>query len=98
MPDVDRAERRRANVLRSFVDGDRLTAIPASHSKRLVILDVLAQDFEPGVRYSEKQVNLVLGKRFADTAALRRYLVDDGFLDREGGGGPYWRAGGTVES
>ena len=97
MDAAERAERRRANVLRAFLDGDRLTAIPATHSKRLIILDVLAQDFEPGVRYTEKQVNLILGKRFADTAALRRYLVDDGFLDREGGGGPYWRAGGTVE-
>jgi hypothetical protein len=27
-------------------------------------------------------------------AALRRYLVDDGFLARDGG--VYWRAGGTV--
>src|SRR3954453_7805929 len=97
MDDVDRAERRRANVLRAFMDGHRLTAIPASHGKRLVILDVLAQDFEPGVRYTEKQVNLILGKRFADTAALRRYLVDDGFLDREGGAGRYWRAGGSFD-
>jgi hypothetical protein len=40
-------------------------------------------------------VNLILGKRHADTAALRRYLVDEGLLDRAGG--EYWRAGGTVE-
>lgn len=41
---------------------------------------------------------LVLGhERYADTAALRRYLVDDGFLEREGGGGHYWRSGGTFE-
>lgn len=59
------------------------------------LVDVLAQDFEPGTRYSEKQVNLILGKRYADTAALRRYLVDEGFLDREGGAGRYWRTGGT---
>ena len=39
-------------------------------------------------------VNLILGQRHADTAALRRYLVDDGFLDRADG--QYWRAGGTV--
>jgi len=85
----------RAKVLRSFMKHGRLTSIPASHAKRQVILDVLAQDFEPGTRYSEKQVNLILGKRFADTAALRRYLVDEGFLDREGGAGRYWRTGGT---
>ena len=84
-------------VLRAFVKDGRLQSIPASHGKRQVILDVIAQDFEPGRRYTEKQVNLILGKRFADTAALRRYLVDDGFLEREGGAGRYWRAGGTFE-
>ena len=30
-----------------------------------------------------------------DTAALRRYLVDEGLMSRRGG--EYWRAGGTVE-
>jgi hypothetical protein len=29
-----------------------------------------------------------------DVAALRRYLVDSGFLSREDG--VYWRSGGTV--
>jgi hypothetical protein len=84
-------------VLRAFFKDGRLTSIPASQAKRQVILDVLAQDFEPGKRYTEKQVNLILGKRFADVAALRRYLVDDEFLEREGGAGRYWRAGGSFE-
>ena len=30
-----------------------------------------------------------------DVAALRRYLVDDGFMERAEG--VYWRVGGTVE-
>ena len=90
-------DRERERVLRAFVKDGRLQSIPAAHCKRTVILDLLAQDFEPGRRYSEKQVNLVLGKRYADTAALRRYLVDDGFLEREGGGSHYWRSGGTFE-
>jgi hypothetical protein len=89
--------RERAKILRSFIKDGRLTTIPATNAKRKVILDVLAQDFEPGKRYSEKQVNLILGKRHADTASLRRYLVDEGFLEREGGAGRYWRAGGSYE-
>lgn len=83
-----------AKVMRAFVVDGRLTSIPASHSKRLVILDWLAQLFEPGKHYSEKMVNLILGQHHPDTAALRRYMVDDGFLDREAG--QYWRSGGTV--
>jgi len=81
-------------VLRAFVAGGRLQSIPTARSKRLVVLDWLAQDFEIGRRYSEAQVNLILGKRHADTAALRRYLVDEGFVDRAGG--EYWRCGGTT--
>ena len=83
-------------VFEAFVRDGRLTQIPTSRQKRLVVLDWLVQDFEPGVRFSEPMVNLILGKRHADTAALRRYLVDEGLLDRAGG--DYWRAGGTVEA
>jgi hypothetical protein len=83
-----------ARVLRTFVRDGRLTQIPMVRSKRLVVLDHLAQEFEVGRRYSERQVNLMLGRWHADTAALRRYLVDEGFLARDKG--EYWRSGGTV--
>lgn len=82
-------------VFDAFVHDGRLTQIPSSRQKRLVLLDWIAQDFDPGARYSEPMVNLILGKRHADTAALRRYLVDEGFLDRADG--QYWRTGGTVD-
>ena len=82
-------------VLRPFVSDGRIVALPAKHGKRLVLLDWLAQDFEPGVRYTEAMVNLIIGQRHPDTAALRRYLVDDGFMSREAG--VYWRSGGSTE-
>ncbi len=81
--------------LRSFVRGGRLTAIPTQHSKRLVVLDRLAQEFEPGQHYTERQVNSILRRWHDDTAALRRYLVDDGFMARDHG--EYWRAGGSFD-
>jgi hypothetical protein len=84
-----------ARVLRAFVRDGRLLSIPAPAGKRRVVLDWLAQNFEPGRHYSESMVNLIIGRYHADTAALRRYLVDEGFLDREAG--EYWRTGGTVE-
>lgn len=98
VPEVDLGDAppEAAKVLRAFVRDGRLTSIPATHAKRLVILDRLAQEFEPGNRYSEAMVNLMLGKWHPDTAALRRYLVDEGYLDRADG--EYWRSGGTVEA
>jgi hypothetical protein len=82
-----------ARVLRAFVHDGRLLSIPTARPKRMVVLDWLSQRFEPGERYSEARVNLILGQVHADTAALRRYLVDEEFLTRERG--VYWRSGGT---
>ncbi len=81
-----------ATVMRRFFDGTRLTQIPAQRSKRLTILERLAQEFEPGVRYAERDVNFTLQLWHPDYAALRRYLVDEGFLTRADG--VYWRTGG----
>jgi hypothetical protein len=85
-----------ADVLRHFLTDDgRLTRIPAAHGKRLVVLDFLAQQFEPGKVYPERDVNFMLGKFHRDYAALRRYLVDEEFLERRDNF--YWRAGGTFD-
>ena len=92
---LDQALRRRDAVLRAFLHPDgHLRELPARHAKRLVVLDHVAQSFEVGVRYPETDVNARLLRFHRDYAALRRYLVDDGFLTRDNG--VYWRSGGTV--
>ena len=67
----------------------------ALRSKRLIVLDHLAQLFEPGERFEESEVNRRLRDAGMDVAALRRQLVDDGFLTRDRG--VYWRSGGSVD-
>ena len=91
----DGLAREQQAVLRAFVDDDgRLRRIPARRAKRLVVLDRIVQVFEVGERYPELEVNALLRAFHDDVAALRRYLVDEGFLSREQG--VYWRTGGTV--
>jgi hypothetical protein len=82
-------------VLRTFFRNGRLTEIPARESKRRVVLERIALEFEPGRHYDESEVNVIVGRFLDDYAALRRHLVDGGFLDRESG--VYWRAGGRVD-
>jgi hypothetical protein len=98
MPDLDPAPILDALAsdprLRVFLRGGRIETIPAKHSRRLLLLDQIAQAFEPGVRYPEREVSLFLGGLHPDYAALRRYLVDEELLTRAGG--QYWRTGGTV--
>jgi hypothetical protein len=82
-------------VLRSFFRDGRLREIPTKASKRRIVLERISLEFEPGLRYDEREVNAMVGVFFADHAALRRYLVDEGFLDREHG--VYWRSGGRID-
>ena len=82
-------------VLDAFVRDGRITSIPTSHAKRRVLLDWLARRFEPGTRYPESDVNDILDGHAEDPVTLRRYLVDELFLDRADG--VYWRVGGTVQ-
>ncbi|MGH1502857.1 MAG: DUF2087 domain-containing protein [Acidimicrobiales bacterium] len=81
-------------VLRAAFRDGRLVHWPSKRDKRLVVLDHIAQRFEPGRRYTERQVNAELATLHDDTAMLRRWLVDEGFCDRADG--EYWRSGGTV--
>lgn len=83
-----------ARRIAPFFRGDRLIDLPASRSKRRVVLERLALEFEPGVRYSETEVNEILNRFNEDHATLRRALVDEGLLDRSWG--EYWRSGGRL--
>ena len=84
-----------ANVMRSFVRDGRITSIPMQHAKRRILFEWLVRDFEPGRRYSEPMVNLILGQRHPDTAVLRRGLVDEELMARDHG--EYWRIGGDFD-
>jgi predicted transcriptional regulator len=68
-----------------------LKTIPSQRKKREAILRYVVKAFEAGKRYSERQVNEILSRYHEDTATLRRELVGFGLMQREGGGGEYWR-------
>jgi len=81
--------------VRAFVRDGRITALPAKRTRRRLLLDQVAQAFEPGRRYPEAEVDEILKAVFDDHCALRRYLIDEEFMSRTAAG-LYWRAGGTV--
>jgi hypothetical protein len=78
-----------------FVRDGKISVMPAKRTTRLLLLDRVAQAFEPGRHYAEVAVNEILKALYDDHAALRRYLIDEQLLDRTPDG-TYWRAGGTV--
>jgi hypothetical protein len=97
--DLGYTDQRVAGVLRTFVRDGRLLGLPAQRSRRTIVLEHIAQSFEPGVDYSEAKVNAVLQEWAADSGvdhvSLRRYLIDEDLLHREDG--RYRRSGGWTD-
>jgi biotin operon repressor len=81
-------------VFQTFFDGDRIRQMPVGEKRQLVILKWLANQFEVGVRYPEKQVNQIIARHHPDFATLRRDMVDFKLIKRERG--IYWREAETL--
>jgi hypothetical protein len=87
----------REKVERAFLRDGRLVSIPAKPSKRDLLLPlILDRCFPEDREYEEKEVNMRLALLHPDVAALRRYLVDGGWMTR--GAGIYRRARPMVEA
>lgn len=89
--DLDAYDRKVLNIF-CHPDG-RIRTFPAQRKKFEVLLRYVVKDFELGEKYTEKQVNQILGWYFEDTAALRRGLIEYKMMARESGGGKYWLLG-----
>lgn len=85
--------------LRAFVSDGTLVRLPARRTRRRKVLEHIARSFEPGRRFPEREVDVVLRAWCAggetDHVAVRRHLVDEGLLTRADGW--YWRSGGWVD-
>jgi hypothetical protein len=72
-------------ILRNFIEDERLTKIPDARKKRWVVLKWLTRRFALDSRYSETEVNAVLKRHHPDAATLRRELVGYRMLERNKG-------------
>lgn len=90
-----RIDEYRVKVLDTFFRHGRLEKLPAQHKKKLIILEQFAMKFEPGHRYSELEVNGLIKPLFDDYCTIRRLLVDEGMVARDGS--TYWREIGKDE-
>jgi hypothetical protein len=80
-----------ADPLDALFRRGRLVSIPHSGARRQRLLEYLAERFEPGRLYTEQDVREKLSMVHDDHATLRRYLVDEGLLQRSNDGGAYGR-------
>jgi hypothetical protein len=82
-------------ILGTFLNADgTIRQMPNSRTQALkfhIVLEYLIAAFDPGVFYSEKEVNNILRRFNEDVAGLRRDLIDAKMLARERNGSKYWR-------
>lgn len=78
----------RKKVLDTFIQHGKLLSIPVQRKKKRIILERIAECFEMGKIYSEKQINLIIADFHDDFCTLRRDLISEGIMERENG--QYW--------
>ena len=93
-PADDEAQKILSRYFPQGVSGS-LATFPTREKRRLILLKEIANRFSPERRYSEQEVNAILGAVYADHVLLRRLLIDYGLLARRPDGGEYWRVAGT---
>jgi DNA-binding HxlR family transcriptional regulator len=81
-------EEDRAMAIAAFFEDGRLLTIPIHSRQRRFIMEKIADAFEWGRMYEEKEVNAILKRFHDDTASLRRELIDTKIMLREHG--RYW--------
>jgi hypothetical protein len=79
------------NINIHFQDG-RLAVIPQNPNQRGEVLEWIAFTLFDSRVYTEPEMNVVLVSIHDDFATLRRYLVDEGYFDRDASGAQYRRA------
>lgn len=84
-----REEAYRRRVIDSFFEYGRLTAVPRQRKKERIVLEAIAERFEPGRVYAEREVNDVISAVCDDVCTIRRDMVGEGLLARDAHG--YWR-------
>ncbi len=72
--------------LERFLDAEgRVMQWPAKHEYKQSVIAYLAEKFEPGKTYHEREVNEILKQwhTFSDWPLLRRSLIDYGYMIRD---------------
>lgn len=80
-----RDEEYRRKVLDTFFEDGKLKSIPAQRKKERIILEKIAEEFESGCDYSEREVNIIIADFHDDFCTIRRDMIAEKLLSREGG-------------
>lgn len=79
-----REEEYRNKVIATFFEYGKLKAIPSQRKKERICLEEIAKSFEIDKAYNEKDVNAIIEKYFDDYCTIRRDMISEKIMDRQG--------------
>jgi predicted transcriptional regulator len=84
MEELTASDSLKNSVLRNFFAKDgRLRQIPAQYKKKLIALQYMIEQLEPGRVYSEKEINEFIKQYHEDYATIRREFIMHQFMYRD---------------
>ena len=82
---AQREQQYREKVLQNLFEYGKLKTIPVQRKKRRIVLEKIAEQFKPGVVYSEREINLIIADFHDDFCTIRREMIAEGIMERERG-------------
>lgn len=80
-----REEEYRKKVIESFFEDGKLKSIPSQRKKERICLEVIAESFEEGRDYTEREVNIIIADFHDDFCTIRRDMIGEKLLSRDNG-------------
>ena len=77
-----REEQYRQKVIKAFFDYGKLRSIPVQRKKKLICYEKIAELFEIGRVYEEREVNEIITPIHEDYCTIRRDMIGEGIFKR----------------
>jgi predicted transcriptional regulator len=80
---IEREDKYKQSVLDAFFEYGKLKSIPVQQKKRKIVLEKIAESFEAGKPYTEREVNIIIADFHDDFCTIRREMIEFMILERQ---------------
>lgn len=80
---TEREDKYKQSVLAAFFEYGKLKSIPVQQKKRKIVLEKIAESFEAGRSYTEREVNILIADFHDDFCTIRREMIGFNILERQ---------------
>jgi predicted transcriptional regulator len=80
---TEREDKYKQSVVDAFFEYGKLKSIPVQQKKKKIVLEKIAESFESGRSYTEKEVNIIIAEFHDDFCTIRREMIGFSIFERQ---------------